>query len=518
MVDFAHHHRPGFAAGAGPASWRSQDLPLQQGDPFNRFAMQASADTITRRLRDRGYPSATRLHRLRESNKASQDRLGHPRSRTRRARGDRPDPGQSERSGSTPRWCASCLVARPGRRYSQDELFQSQRNLYESDLFRFASVNIDSAAYQPERRFGAAAGAGQRGQAAPDPRRPRLCHQRLLPRLAGLDLAQLSWRRAHSGSHQPGLQGRRGDPGRLGAGRQHLSAPPRNDTRRLGQGELLSRRLGAAAGLSLAEQRGHRLGLHRAALRVQGLPPPGDRRQLALTRTTPRRRNPLSLTYTLSYGRTEATAAELLLLLQRLHQRRHRAAAGEPGAGHAHGRWEPFPGSTARSIPPADRIDSLELTYSSKYIGSSSLQQFTRFVAGMAWYRPLSRDVVLELAGARGRDRLADVDVATRSRRLHSAGAAVLCRRAQRRARLRAQRARPGGLRRTQERGRLGRHTINRGLGAGGGHRRQYARRRPMSSCGCRRRSSAPGCGWPPSSMPGSLAAAGQRARRPSSG
>ncbi|MEA2723430.1 MAG: outer membrane protein insertion porin family, partial [Gemmatimonadales bacterium] len=36
-----------------------QDLPLQQGDPFNRYAMQASADSISRRLRDRGYPSAT---------------------------------------------------------------------------------------------------------------------------------------------------------------------------------------------------------------------------------------------------------------------------------------------------------------------------------------------------------------------------------------------------------------------------------------------------------------------------
>ena len=41
------------------------------------------------------------------------------------------------------------LVSRPGRRYSQEELFQSQRNLYESDLFRFATVNIDSAAYHP---------------------------------------------------------------------------------------------------------------------------------------------------------------------------------------------------------------------------------------------------------------------------------------------------------------------------------------------------------------------------------
>ena len=34
------------------------DLPLRQGDPFNRYVMQVTADTITRRLRDRGYPSA----------------------------------------------------------------------------------------------------------------------------------------------------------------------------------------------------------------------------------------------------------------------------------------------------------------------------------------------------------------------------------------------------------------------------------------------------------------------------
>ena len=35
-----------------------RDLPLQVGDPFNRFLMQASADTIVSRLRNRGYPYA----------------------------------------------------------------------------------------------------------------------------------------------------------------------------------------------------------------------------------------------------------------------------------------------------------------------------------------------------------------------------------------------------------------------------------------------------------------------------
>jgi outer membrane protein assembly factor BamA len=54
-----------------------------------------------------------------------------------------------------------------------------------------------------------------------------------------------------------------------------------------------------------------------------------------------------------------------------------------------------FPKVNSPVDPTRGRIGSIELTYSSKYIGSSSLQQFTRFVAGMSWYRPLSRDVVL---------------------------------------------------------------------------------------------------------------------------
>src|SRR3989454_4475532 len=33
-----------------------RSLPLQVGDPFNRFLFQASADTIVSRLRNHGYP------------------------------------------------------------------------------------------------------------------------------------------------------------------------------------------------------------------------------------------------------------------------------------------------------------------------------------------------------------------------------------------------------------------------------------------------------------------------------
>jgi outer membrane protein insertion porin family len=35
-----------------------RDLPLHQGDPFNRYLMQSSSDSIERRLKDHGYPAA----------------------------------------------------------------------------------------------------------------------------------------------------------------------------------------------------------------------------------------------------------------------------------------------------------------------------------------------------------------------------------------------------------------------------------------------------------------------------
>jgi outer membrane protein assembly factor BamA len=115
---------------------------------------------------------------------------------------------------------------------------------------------------------------------------------------------------------------------------------------------------------------------------------------IAFTRTTPRRRNPLSLTYTISYGRTEATAQSFcsffnactIDVVEVLRQNRVQATLTASGN---------FPRVNSQIDPTRGRIGSLELTHSSKHIGSSSLQQFTRFVGAMAWYRPLSRNVVL---------------------------------------------------------------------------------------------------------------------------
>jgi outer membrane protein assembly factor BamA len=115
---------------------------------------------------------------------------------------------------------------------------------------------------------------------------------------------------------------------------------------------------------------------------------------VALTRTTPRRRNPLSLTYTISYGRTEATALSFCSVFGACTGdvvtplRRNLVLATLTALGT-------FPRVNSPIDPTRGRIGSVELTYSSKYIGSSESQQFTRLVGGMSWYRPLSRDVVL---------------------------------------------------------------------------------------------------------------------------
>jgi outer membrane protein assembly factor BamA len=115
---------------------------------------------------------------------------------------------------------------------------------------------------------------------------------------------------------------------------------------------------------------------------------------LAFTREGARRQLPLSLAYTVSYGHTEATAANFCAffnactpdVLGALQQNRVLATlTGTATRPRVNNPINPTRGSLA----------SLEITHSSKWIGSSKLQQFTRIIAEDAWYRLLARGVVL---------------------------------------------------------------------------------------------------------------------------
>ena len=388
-----------------------EDLPLRQGDPFNRYAMQASADTLTQRLRDHGYPSATVFTGFEVEKPERRASVSLEVAPGRRAVIGRIKVVGAIRVDSS--LVRKLLVARPGRRYSQEELFQSQRNLYESDLFRFASVNIDSAAFQPgadsvpllvqvnegkRRRI-----RGGLGYATNDCFRGSLgWTSRNF--LGGGRVLDLTSRVSKVGVGAPldwGLA-------------DNICGASRNDT--VGSAKLnfyLGASVRRPAFLSpnnaitvsvFTERRSE----YKVYLRQE------TGASIALTRTTPRRRNPLSLTYTLSYGRTQATAQSFCAffnactpdIIDVLRQNRMLATLTATGN---------FPRVNSQIDPTRGSIGSLELTHSSKYIGSSPLQQFTRLVGSMAWYRPLSRNVVLSWRVKGGLIVSPNVDVASGS-------------------------------------------------------------------------------------------------------
>jgi outer membrane protein assembly complex protein YaeT len=115
-----------------------KDLPLQVGDPFNRFLMQASADTIVGRLRNSGYPYADVLRNFDSEAgilKAEVEFDAQPGPRMRIGeviiRGLRDvDTGAVRR----------VMSVRPGSVFRQDALYQTQRDLYGMGVF--SSVNV----------------------------------------------------------------------------------------------------------------------------------------------------------------------------------------------------------------------------------------------------------------------------------------------------------------------------------------------------------------------------------------
>jgi outer membrane protein insertion porin family len=117
-----------------------RDLPLQVGDPFNRFLFQASADTITSRLRNRGYAYADVLRNFDTdaatlSAQVTLEAVPGPRMRV----GAVEIAGLAQVDSTTVR---RALSIHPGDTYRQDQLFQSQRDLYGLGLFRAAYVQL----------------------------------------------------------------------------------------------------------------------------------------------------------------------------------------------------------------------------------------------------------------------------------------------------------------------------------------------------------------------------------------
>lgn len=115
-------------------------LPLSEGAPFDRAAFDATADTIAQLVQDRGYPFVAVYRNYavdRTARTASVDYEVAPGPRARVGEiaivGNR---------GVSARTIRRFLAVRPGDWFSRSALYDSQRSLYEADLFRYVSVGL----------------------------------------------------------------------------------------------------------------------------------------------------------------------------------------------------------------------------------------------------------------------------------------------------------------------------------------------------------------------------------------
>ncbi|HEY3219993.1 MAG TPA: BamA/TamA family outer membrane protein [Gemmatimonadales bacterium] len=115
-----------------------RELPLQVGDAFNRFLLQASADTIVARLRNNGYPYAEVLRNFDSEAgilKAEVELDVQPGPRLRVGAVD--IRGLRDLDTGTVRRVSS---VRPGSFFKQDALYQTQRDLYGMGVFNAVNV------------------------------------------------------------------------------------------------------------------------------------------------------------------------------------------------------------------------------------------------------------------------------------------------------------------------------------------------------------------------------------------
>jgi len=366
------------------------DLPLRPGDIYDRVLFLASADTISLRMQDRGYPWV-RVFRRQEVDSAQR----------RAVVSLLVEPGRLASIGAVrvtgtnavdSSFVREKLATEPGRTYSGKDLSDSRLRLYRSDLFRYVSVEPDSAAIPsdsatvpllvsvtegPLYRVRAASGYGTDD-----------CFR--------LGVGWLS-RNAFGRGQAFEVSGQLsklgvGDPTSFGPTRDFLCG-------RLSEDSLGSGKVNYAAAVSLrrpvfispsnaltvalfAERRSE-FGVYRRE-DVGG--------SVTLTRETAAR-VPVSLTYRLSYGATEAQPVSFCAFfnacteddIAQLRERRliavmtlgiQKASLNNP--------LDPLRGSAF----------SFEVAHSSRIVGSSEFARFTRLVGDAVWYYPIGRMVV----------------------------------------------------------------------------------------------------------------------------
>ncbi|MEZ4413069.1 MAG: BamA/TamA family outer membrane protein [Gemmatimonadales bacterium] len=368
-----------------------RDLPLRAGDPFSRILLDATSDTLVRRLRDRGYPDAIAFQSFERdktdlSANAAIDLQTGPLS----------DVSSIAITGTkrvSPDVVRSLLATRPDQQFSQEDLYRSQRNLYRSELFSFAAVGIDSAAYDP----------------ASDsvPLTVRVAESK--PRRARGSVgyatddcfrvgAGITFRNFLGGGRVLDLSGRLskigvGSPTDWGMQDGFLCSQLKPDT--LGSSQVnysLAASLRRPAFLSphntlsttvFADRRSDYLVYLRQEVGAG----------VSLNRETLREAK-LSLTYSFTYGNTQASPASFCVSLLVCSAEDIAQLSSNQGLG-ALSASATFPSVNNPINPTRGHRTTVQATVSAQLLGSSESQQFVQLVANRAWYRTLSRQAVL---------------------------------------------------------------------------------------------------------------------------
>lgn len=115
-------------------------LPIAVGRPFDRDSMQAAQDTIRAALRNRGYPWAAVYKSFEEDRNQRLARIAYLAEPGLRARVGEVDVVGVEEVDTNV--VLRAMALRPGDFFSQQALYQSQRDLYNMDVFRFVDVTL----------------------------------------------------------------------------------------------------------------------------------------------------------------------------------------------------------------------------------------------------------------------------------------------------------------------------------------------------------------------------------------
>jgi len=370
-----------------------QDLPLEVGDPFDRRAMLATADTLLGRLRDLGRPAPQLFRSFTVDRARRRAVIGFevvlgPAAVVGRSAISRVSGTSEVDSGVIRR----LLVAQPGQPFRQRDLYESQRILYQSELFAFADVNIDSLAWSPgdtvvpiavrlrEARFRRARAAV--GYATND------CFR------GGAGWTARNWL---GGGRQLDISAR---ASKIGVGAPADWGLERGICPELKRDPIGSELLNYNTTVSLRHpgffspfntQTTALFGERRSEWQVYRREEVGG--SFAVQRETPKR-IPITATYRLAWGQTTAPAITFCAYF-------NACTGADIDALRSRGRLATLSGfvRVPRSNDPLDPTRghnySFEAVWSSRLIGSDRLTEFTRVQSDLAWYHPLSRNVTL---------------------------------------------------------------------------------------------------------------------------